>query len=308
MVEGRRRQSRALCVWVGVWACLWSVFVGSGVSHAEPVRVIDDRGQTVELNAPARRIVSVLPSLTETVCALGACERLVGVDRYSSWPASVSGLPRVGGGLDPAIESIVALRPDLVLVATSSRGVERLEQLGLKVVALEPRTHADVRRTLGVVAVLVGQPATVAQDLWDQMDAALTDLATSLPERARRARVYVEVNSAPYAASESSFIGETLSRLGVGNVVPAALGPFPKLNPEFVVRANPSLILVGERDRGGLAGRPGWSGMQAVRNGQVCALPPDAADLMVRPGPRLAEGARVIVECLLRGTVAGDRP
>lgn len=304
MAEGCRRWVRMACLWV----CLCVGVLGSMEVHAEPVRVTDDRGQTVVLDAPARRIVSVLPSLTETVCALGACDRLVGVDRYSSWPASVSRLPRVGGGLDPAIESIVALRPDLVLVATSSRGAERLEQLGLKVVALEPRTHADVRRTLGVMAALVGQPAAVAQGLWDQMDAALTDMAASLPDRARRARIYVEVNSAPYAASESSFIGETLRRLGVGNVVPAGLGPFPKLNPEFVVRANPSLIVIGERDRGGLAGRPGWSGMQAVREGRVCALPPDAGDLMVRPGPRLAEGARVIVECLLLGTGPGDRP
>ena len=71
----------------------------------------DDAGQPLRLDAAPRRIVSLLPSLTETVCALGACERLVGVDRYSNWPASVQTLPQVGGGLDPNIEAVVALKP-----------------------------------------------------------------------------------------------------------------------------------------------------------------------------------------------------
>jgi iron complex transport system substrate-binding protein len=81
------------------------------------IQVTDGRGVAVELPQPPRRIVSLLPSLTETVCALGGCERLVGVDRYSNWPAHVKALPVVGGGIDPHIEAIVALKPDLVLVS-----------------------------------------------------------------------------------------------------------------------------------------------------------------------------------------------
>ena len=96
--------------------------------------------------ATPHRIVSILPSLTEAVCELGHCGRLVGVDRYSNFPASLQKLPQVGGGLDPNIEAIVALKPDVVLMAKSSRAGERLEALGLKVVALEPKTHADVQR------------------------------------------------------------------------------------------------------------------------------------------------------------------
>ena len=82
------------------------------------------------------------------MCELGQCQRLVGVDRYSNFPASVRRLPQVGGGLDPNIEAIVALKPDVVLLATSSRAGERLEALGIKVVALEPKSHADVQRVL----------------------------------------------------------------------------------------------------------------------------------------------------------------
>ncbi|MBA4263323.1 MAG: ABC transporter substrate-binding protein, partial [Comamonadaceae bacterium] len=85
------------------------------------LRITDDRGVVVNFERPPQRIVSLLPSLAETVCELGHCQRLVGVDRYTNWPESLKTLPRVGGGLDPNIEQIVALRPDVVLMATSSR-------------------------------------------------------------------------------------------------------------------------------------------------------------------------------------------
>jgi len=111
-------------------------------------------------------------------------------------------------------------------------------------------------------------------------------------------RVYFEVNSAPYAASESSFIGETLSRLGVKNIVPGKLGPFPKLNPEFVVRANPDVIMVGDRSYAGLQGRPGWPGIRAIREGRICVFSAAQADVVVRPGPRMAEGAQIMARCL----------
>ena len=93
---------------------------------AQGVQITDDRGRVVALPQPPQRIVTLLPSLAETVCALGACQRLVGVDRYTNWPDSVKQLPQVGGGIDPNIEAIVALRPDVVLMATSSRAAERL--------------------------------------------------------------------------------------------------------------------------------------------------------------------------------------
>jgi len=266
------------------------------LAQAAPITVVDDRGHTVTLIQPPQRIVSLLPSLTETVCALGACERLVGVDRYSNWPASVVPLQGVGGGLDPNIEAIVALRPDVVLMATSSRAQARLESLGLKVVALEPKTYADVQRVLGKVGQVLG--VADAQQVWRVIDAGVQAAAQSLPASARGTRVYFEVNSGPYAAGPSSFIGETLARLGAGNIVPAALGPFPKLNPEFVVRADPDLIMVGARSAEGLAARPGWSQMRALRDGRLCRFDAAQSDVLIRPGPRMAEAARLMAGCL----------
>ena len=195
---------------------------------AQALLVTDDRGIVVTFAQSPQRIVSVLPSLTETVCELGQCPRLVGADRYSNYPDRVRTLPKVGGGLDPNIEAIIALKPDVVLLATSSPAAARLELLGIKVVALEPKSYADARRVLEIVGKLLD--VADAQRVWRAMDAGVSAAAQSIPERARNARVYFEVNSAPYAAGESSFIGETLTRLGARNIVPAALGPFPKKN------------------------------------------------------------------------------
>lgn len=263
---------------------------------AQALQLTDDRGTPVQFAQAPQRIVSLLPSLTESICALDQCQRLVGVDRYSNYPASVRGLPQLGGGLDPNIEAIVALRPDVVVLATASRASSRLEALGLKVVALEPKTSADVRRVLDKLGQLLDVPD--AARIWRQIDAGVAAAAQSLPARVKGTRVYFEVNAAPYAAGTSSFIGETLARLGAQNVVPAAQGPFPKLNPEFVVRANPDLIMVGDRNALNLAQRPGWAGIRAIREKRVCVFTPEQSDVLVRPGPRMAEAARTMAACL----------
>jgi iron complex transport system substrate-binding protein len=265
-----------------------------GVARA--VTVTDDRGVLLTLMQPPQRIVSLLPSLTETVCALGQCQRLVGVDRYSNYPEVVRSLTQVGGGLDPNIEAIVALKPDLVLMATSTQVADRLQSLGIKVLAMEPKSHADVKRALQTLGQLLEVPD--AERVWREIDEAVSAAAQAVPASARSMQVYFEVNSAPYAAGETSFIGETLRRLRVGNMVPAALGAFPKLNPEYVVRANPDLIMVGDRNFAGLQGRPGWSRIRAIREGRICIFSADQTDVLVRAGPRMAEGARLMVQCL----------
>ncbi len=264
---------------------------------AQAIQVTDDRGISVSFAQPPQRIVSLLPSLTETVCALGQCGHLVGVDEHSNYPESVRILSQLGGGLDPNIEAIVALKPDLVLMATSSRAGDRLQSLGIKVVALEPKSHADVKRVLDKIARLLAVPDS--GHIWRTIDAALIASAGALPVNIGNTRVYFEVNRAPYAAGESSFIGETLTRLGVKNIVPASLGAFPKLNPEFVVRANPDVIMIGDRNYTGMNGRPGWSRIHAIKEGRICVLTADQNDVVVRPGPRMAEGARIMAQCLL---------
>jgi iron complex transport system substrate-binding protein len=275
--------------WLLLLLALW-------FAPASALQVTDDNGRRVDFGGPPQRIVSLLPSLTEFVCALDACGRLVGVDDYSNYPAAVRALPHVGGLEDARVESIVSLKPDLVLAPTSSRALERLQSLGLKVLALEPRTFADVQRVLAVLGPLLA--ARDAAVVWREIEHGLGRAARELPPALRGTRVYFEVSNAPHAASEASFIGELLARIGVRNVVPGRLGPFPQLNPEFVVRADPQVIMVAGDEAPRLAARPGWKRLRAVREGRVCGFSHADADVLVRAGPRMAEGARLMVRCL----------
>jgi len=275
------------------------LFLGLLLACALPalaIEIKDDLGHTTTLAAPPQRIISLLPSLTETVCELGACAKLVGVDRYSNFPASVNALPKLGGMDDTNVELIASLKPDVVLVAVSSRVAERLRALGMKVIALEPRSYKDVQRVLGHIGQILG--VDDAQRVWRYIEAGVSAAAGSVPAKARGVRVYYEVAPGLYAAGESSFMGETLIRLGAGNIIPANLGPFPKINPEFVVKANPALIMIGARNAAGLAERPGWNQIDAVKRGRICIFKPEEGDILARPGPRMAEAAQIMARCL----------
>jgi iron complex transport system substrate-binding protein len=274
---------------------------------AQAVEITDVRGVTRDFAQPPQRVVSLLPSLTESVCALGQCSRLVGVDRYSNFPASLKSLPQLGGGLDPNIEAIVALRPDVVLLARSSRAADRLEALGLRVVALEPKTHADVFKVMQTLGLLLGVAPDDVQQRWQRIQLGVDAAARSVPAAARGQRVYFEVSRGPYAAGEASFIGETLQKMGLRNVVGAELGPFPRLNPEFLVRADPDLIMMGNRSMQERINYPGWETLRAVRAQRVCVFDVADSDVIVRPGPRLDEAAQAMARCLSRIMGGGGR-
>ena len=267
-------------------------------SACAQVTVHDDRGHPLTLVRPAQRIVSLLPSLTETVCELGACNRLVGTDRFSNWPASVRALPKLGGLEDAQVERIVALKPDLVLIAVSARAIDRLRSLGLPVLALEPRNSADTQRVIGTVAQALGMPQA-GDMLLDHLRERMAAAAARVPASWRGRKVYFEVASSPYAAGEASFVGELLAQLGLGNVVPAAMGPFPQLNPEFVLRAQPALLMATQGAIAEMPARPGWRALAALQKKHVCAFAPAAWDTLVRPGPRLADGAEAVADCLV---------
>ncbi len=259
---------------------LWLVWLGMPAVHA----------------APAQRIVSLLPSLTESVCALGECARLVGIDRYSNFPESVRSLPRVGGGLDPDIEGVVALKPDLVLIAKSSPAIARLKSLGLTVAVMEPQSHDDVRTSLLALDGLLGVKR--ADAVWQQIERDLNAATQAVPLSLRGASVYFEVGRGPWAAGETSFIGQTLLRLGLRNIVVASLGPFPKINPEFVVQSNPKIIMTGESGVAELAARPGWSRLDALVSARVCSFTSEESDALVRAGPRMAQAISLMLRCL----------
>lgn len=275
----------------GVWLCAaW--WAGMGVVQAEGV--LDEAAR-----AP-QRIVSLLPSATEAVCALGACDRLVGVDAFSQDPPQVRQLPQLGRTWQPDIEAIVRLRPDVVLTGRAPQVQQRLQAAGLRVVEVDATSIEQVRVALDKIDALLQQHRAPA--LWTQLQAHVDQLAhavTAARQGAPAPRVYLEVDAALYAAGPHSFMGQLLARLGAGNIAPAERNAFPRLSPEWVLRADPDLIIQthGAQLRE-LAQRPGWSRLRALQNGRVCRLNPEDSRVLTRPGPRLDVAAAVLARCL----------
>ncbi|MEO9101999.1 MAG: helical backbone metal receptor [Burkholderiaceae bacterium] len=299
-----RRQVRRWRVAFRAWARFAASFsaiatlTAAAVAATAPsISITDDRGVTVQFTQPPQRIVTLLPSLTESVCELDACGRIVGTDRFSNWPQSVQVLPKLGGLDDAQVERLYALKPDVVLAAKSARVLDRLEALGLKVLALESQSLSDVRRTVRTVATLLGSPPA-GDRLLARIDVETQTAAARIPADWRGAQVYFEISATPHAAGASSFIGELLVQLGLDNVVPPSLGPFPKLNPEYVVRAKPDLIMASVRNLDGMSQRPGWDTIPALTAGHACGFDAANYELLIRPGPRLGEAAAALADCV----------
>lgn len=295
------------------FAWMWAAQAAGVDAAGGPARsVVDDRGRELAPPAQVVRLVSLSPTLTESVCVLGACDRLVGVDRFSNWPESVTKLPHLGSLGSFNVEAVAALQPDLVLMAGDGPLVKQLERLGVPVLVLSPQRHADVANTLARLARVLGLPPARAQQVWENIRRELHDLAESLPTRDRGLRTWVEIDPAPWLAGPDSFLGETLALLGLANVVPAGSAPFVPMSREWALQAGPQLFVISDPQRQGLAAlraRPGWSRLPALREGRVCLFDGPDLDALVRPGPRLAEGARLLRDCVLRvrGTPASGQ-
>jgi iron complex transport system substrate-binding protein len=290
------RPHRIASFQAGVLAFVFALLVAHD-ARSDAVSITDDRGVKHTFAQPPQRVVTLLPSLTEAVCVVGACGRLVGTDRYSNWPVAVAALPKLGGLDDAVVERIVALRPDVVLAASSTRAQARLEQLGLRVLSFESNRHDQVRSTLQRLGQLFAA-GPAAETAWRAIEADIERAATQVPSRLKGRSVYFEADSTPYAAGEASFLGQTLQRLHLRNVAPAALGAFPKLSPEFIVRAQPDVILATRRHAQEMPGRPGWSTLKALRERQVCGFDEPTYELLIRPGPRMGEAALAMARCL----------
>ncbi len=269
----------------------------------------DDLQREVSIPRPAQRVITMLPSLTEIVCALGACDRLVATDRFSNWPASVAGLPKAGDLDDASIELIVSLKPDLVLISSAQRISARLGELGVISFALNPQSLNDETRAVILTGQLLGVPEKAAA-LNATTGRRMQDIGAEAIRRRGGARpsVYFEIDRTPYAAGPQSYIGELLSRLGTRNIVGEALGLFPRLNSEYIVRHDPDIMFISPRDVAGLALRPGWSALRAVRERRICAFSPEIEATIMRPGPRVADGMQAMADCIERFTDPAVKP
>lgn len=274
---------------------------GGAPQPGNPVAALDDAGREVRLPRPARRVVSLLPAGTETLVALGAADRLVGRTRYDDL-SDVQHLPSVGGGLDPSLEALVALRPDLVIAfetAGGSRIRARLEELGIPVFAIAPQDTADIFRNLQRLGHLVGRDAA-ADSLARRVRAQLASARSAV--RDSPTVFYVVGTDPPMTAGPDTFVGQLVGVAGGRHPFPEIQAHWPQISMEAVVRSDPDVILlpVGPDSAAALERlrtTPGWRELRAVRQGRVRTVP---ADLLNRPGPRIGEAAGVIRDALRR--------
>lgn len=274
----------------------------AGSLAAAQVTVTDMLGRDLSLDAPATRIVSLMPSHTETLLAVGAADLLVAIDESSPQPAGHD-LPRVGSGFSPNIEVIVSLEPDLVLTDAYSGVHDQLDGLGITTFAGTPETLEAVLAFNATVGTLTAREEAAAE-LTARQEAALERMA-ELTDGLAAPRVLVELDPTPFAAGPGSWVDDLLQAAGGTNVVPEELGAWPMLSAEFVVAADPDLILLldapwGETEES-FRSRPGFGAMA----GQVIEVDERVADLLSRPGPGLEEALDWLFSVLHRGAAGG---
>jgi iron complex transport system substrate-binding protein len=257
---------------------------------AFPVTVVDFQGKSVVIPKRPERIVSIGPSNTEFLFALGAGDRVVGVDDFSDEPAAAKTKEKVGG-VKPNVERIVSLRPELLVsVRISDGSLERIAAQSIPVLVIDPQGIADAARSAVLLGTAIGADGAA---LAKKIDDGISEVRTKAASLTKR-RVFHEVDASDpsklYTAGPGSFIHDMIVLAGGINVAANAPTPFPQLSLEEIVRADPEIIVLGDAAYGvsveQVIARPGWSSITAVRNKRI--VPVDA-NLMHRPGPRLAQ-------------------
>lgn len=280
-----------------LFAVLVVMLFSPALAGSFPLSLKDDLGRTVLLKSEPKRIISMLPSHTEALFALGVGSKVVGIDQFSNYPkAETEKIQKVGSTFTPNLEAIAALKPDLVLIDDSaySKLAENLEKIGVVVYAGMAQTYIESFEKIAILGRLTGA-TNKAQSIISRLRSEINQIGVQLL-RVKKVSVYFEVDPTPYAAGEASFIGELLSRAGGKNIVSKSLGAFPQISPELVIQANPSVILgVTLAD---VSSRPGWANIAAIQNKRVYKPSSEENDAIVRGGVRLAEALRTLVKYL----------
>ncbi|MBI4546268.1 MAG: ABC transporter substrate-binding protein [Gemmatimonadetes bacterium] len=274
---------------------------GGKAESAAAILVRDDAGRLVRLERPARRVVCLIPSVTELILALGAGDRLVARTDYDDQPA-LAALPTVGGGLTPNLESLAALRPELVVgwVDAQSRTViDRLADLGIAVYAARTETLAEAARTTRGVGQLLGLAAE-SEKVLGRIHAALDTVRAAVAGRPAPSVLYVVGLEPLFVAGPGTFVDELLEAAGGRNVFRDAVARWPQVSLEEVVRRQPDAVVLalaeaGPQVGGRLKRTPGWRQLQAVRLGRVFPVDPDVFN---RWGPGIPEAARRLARLL----------
>jgi iron complex transport system substrate-binding protein len=274
---------------------------GPAATTPFPVTITAGNGKVTISKRPSR-IVSLSPTATETLFAIGAGAQVVAVDDQSDFPKAA---PRTTlSGYTPNVEAIAALRPDLVVISFDPKGLsEALGRLGIPVVfhnaaANLPGAYQQIRQ-LGKVT----GHAPEADGLVTRMKRRIGVIVASAKTKASGATVYHELDPALYSLTSNTFVGRVYALFGLKNIADAAkAGDYPQLSPEYVIAADPDLIVLADTVCCGqkaqtVAARPGWSRIAAVRTGSVVRLDDSIAS---RWGPRLVDLVRAVGTALTR--------
>jgi iron complex transport system substrate-binding protein len=272
---------------------------------AQRITVRDGAGRPVTLEAPARRIASVVPSATDLLVQLGARGQLVARTRYDTAQA-LRAVTDVGGGLDPDLERLVAARPQLVIGMVSQANatwLARIAERGVATYLVDTRDTATFLRTLDGLGALSGR-ATEARRERDRFRAALA-AARRPVTGAPLTGVYIVGVEGVYVAGPTSFIAQGLAIAGLATPIAEVRGDFPVISLETLVRRDPD-VLVLPRPRTGtqldaLRAKPGWRDLRAVRQGRVLEVP---GEPWIRPGlhfPVLVQALRAQVDSVRMG-------
>ncbi|MDB4875974.1 MAG: btuF [Gemmatimonadetes bacterium] len=269
----------------------------SAATADSTLHVTDDNGHVVTLPGPAHRVISLIPSATESIIALGASDRIVGRTRYDVAP-QVASLPNVGGGIDPSVEAIVALHPDLVIAwNTDKRQIARakLVALGVPVFTMRTEDTTDVFRGIANLGKLLGRD-TSARRVVASIHRDLDEVRRSVAGQPTPSVFYVVYNDPPMTAGSKTFIGQLLGIAGGRSIFADLDALWPQVPLEEIIRRDPDLLVVpiGEFKTNSLEhlrARSGWRDLRAVREGHVVTVP---SDLLSRPGANIGEAARAL--------------
>jgi iron complex transport system substrate-binding protein len=271
------------------------------------IELIDGLNRTVRLPSPAKRIVSLAPSNTEILYAVGAGNQVVGRDSYSDYPLEAQAVTDIGGSFgDLNIETIVSLKPDLVLASSLSTEaqIETLEKLGIPVFALSnPIDFEGLYDNLRITAKLSGHEAKT-EDLIKDLEARVATVQQKAASIKSRPLVFYELDGsepdAPWTAGGGTFISTLIDMAGGENLGDKLAGEWIQISAEELITQNPDVIILGDYTWGGVtpdqvAARAGWDSIAAVMNDKVYTFDDN---LVSRPGPRLVEGLESMARLL----------
>ncbi len=266
----------------------------------------DGLGRQVALPGPAKKIVSLAPSNTELLFAVGAGVDVIGRDEFSDYPSSAKDLPSVGGSMgNYNLEEIARLQPNLVLASSlnTPEQVQSIEALGLKVYYLaNPTTFDGLYANILTAGQLTGHTAqaeTLVASLKQRVQAVEAEAAKTTGQP----KVFYELDATdpakPWTAGPGSFIDSMIKMAGGANVADSLKSDYAQISQEKLIAANPDVILLGDGAYGvtpaQVAARPGWGSIAAVKNNRVLTFDDN---LVSRPGPRLVDGLEQVYKAL----------